>query len=105
MRTKSENILTEYQSLTFAVFDPNPNVYLIRWKVVIDENNTKLIYKQGKENVVGDTKHKFLRFYKGNAKLDNEESLTPTYTLLMLYTAFHAMLAFIQHNLTELLHT
>ncbi|KAH8365040.1 hypothetical protein KR084_010296, partial [Drosophila pseudotakahashii] len=47
-------ILTDHQPLTYAVSDKNTNAKIKRWKAFIDENNGKVFYTPGKQNLVAD---------------------------------------------------
>jgi len=51
---KGINIFTEYQPLTFAVSESNPNAKIKRWKARIDESGAIIFYKPGKDNLVAD---------------------------------------------------
>ncbi|KAH8340342.1 hypothetical protein KR074_002460 [Drosophila pseudoananassae] len=47
-------IFTDHQPLTYAVSDKNTNAKIKRWKAFIDENNGKVFYTPGKQNLVAD---------------------------------------------------
>ncbi|KAH8361236.1 hypothetical protein KR200_002768, partial [Drosophila serrata] len=47
-------IFTDHQPLTYAVSDKNTNAKINRWKAFIGENNGKVFYTPGKQNLVAD---------------------------------------------------
>jgi len=52
--TQEVRIFTDHQPLTYAVSDRNTNAKIKRWKAFIDENNGKVFYTPGKQNLVAD---------------------------------------------------
>jgi len=52
--TKEVRIFTDHQPLTYTVSDKNSNAQIKRWKAFIDENNGKVFYTPGKQNLVAD---------------------------------------------------
>lgn len=51
---KNLQIFTDHQPLTFAVSDKNTNAKIKRWMAFIEEQNAKISYKPGKDNIVAD---------------------------------------------------